>query len=79
MSPDGLQDMKDFLANTATPYGIRLAPQKLELIWFHRIGTLDKSQLPVIKLGDNTYAGWKTFVVNLLSCFVEQDSTIGPC
>ena len=53
MSPEGLQDMIDFLATTAIPFGLRLAPQKCELICFHRIGTIGKSQLPVIKFVDS--------------------------
>ena len=51
MSPEELQD---FLSATAAPFGLRLAPQKCELICFHRIGTIDKSQLPVIKLGGHS-------------------------
>ena len=36
LSPDGLQEMLTFLSGTALPFGLRLAPQKCELICFHR-------------------------------------------
>ena len=75
MPPEGLQDMIDFLATTAAPFGLRLAPQKCELICFHRIGTIDKNQLPVIKLGE-TVVPWKTSVVYLGSRFVEDCRTL---
>ena len=52
LTPKGLQEMIDYLAETATPFGLRLAPQKCELICFHRLGTIDKNMLPVIRLGD---------------------------
>ena len=76
MSPDGLEDIKDILANTATPFGLQLAPHKCELICFHRLGTIDKSQLPVIKLGD-TIVPWKTSVVCLGLCRRMPVSNIG--
>ena len=35
LSSDGLQEMLTFLSDTALPFGLRLAPQKCELICFH--------------------------------------------
>ena len=54
LSPDGLQEMLNYLADTALPFGLRLAPQKCELICFHRPGTIDRNVLPVVMLGEHT-------------------------
>ena len=43
LSPHALQDMLDYIIDTATPFGLRLSPIKCELICFHRLGTVDKS------------------------------------
>ena len=53
LSASGLQEMLTFLADPALPFGLRLAPQKCELISSHRPATLDKSTLSVVKLGDH--------------------------
>ena len=71
----GLQDMLTFLSDTALPLGLRLAPDKCELICFHRAGTIDKSTLPTVKLGDYTVR-WKTSVVYLGSRFAEDGKTL---
>ena len=64
-----------FLADTALPLGLRLAPQKCELICFHRPGTINKNNLPVIRLGD-TIVPWKSSVVYLGSRFSEDGRTL---
>ena len=76
MTPGGLQEMLNFLAEKATPFGLRLAPQKCELICFHRPGTVDKSTLPQVTVSDNVLP-WKSSVVYLGSNFSEDGSTIG--
>jgi len=59
-----LQEMITYLAETTLPFGSRLAHQKYELICFYREGTINKNNLPVIKLGD-TVVHWKSSVVSL--------------
>ena len=66
LNPAEIQDMITFLAETALPFGLRLAPQKCELICFHRPGTVDKSLLPRVVLGDQVIP-WKSSVVYLLN------------
>ena len=75
LSSAGLQDMLTYLTDTALPLGLRLAPTKCELICFHRPGTIDKSTLPEIKLGDHIVP-WKASVVYLGSRFTEDGSTL---
>ena len=71
----GLQDMLTYLSDTALPLGLRLAPEKCELICFHREGTINKNTLPQIKLGDYVLP-WKSSVVYLGSRFVEDNRTL---
>ena len=66
----GLQDMLTFLSDTALPLGLRLAPDKCELICFHRPGAIDKNTLPIVKLGEYIVR-WKSSVVYLGSRFAE--------
>ena len=61
LTPAGLQEMLTFLADRALPFGLRLAPQKCELICFHRPGTVDKNVLPQVSLGDKVLP-WKSYV-----------------
>ena len=75
LSSAGLQDMLTYLSDTALPLGLRLAPEKCELICFHRPGTIDKNTMPVVKLGDYVVP-WKSSVVYLGSRFTEDNSTI---
>ena len=75
LSSAGLQDMLIYLCDTALPLGLRLAPQKCELICFHRPGTIDKNTLPEIKLGEHIVP-WKTSVVYLGSRFTEDGSVL---
>jgi hypothetical protein len=75
LTADGLQDMLDFIINTATPFGLRLSPSKCELICFHRPGTVDKNLLPAIFVGA-TALSWKNSVVYLGSCISEHGSTL---
>ena len=75
LSPDGLQEMLTFLTETALPLGLRLAPQKCELICFHRLGTVNKNLLPVVKLGD-TVIPWKSSVIYLGSLFAEDGNSL---
>ena len=75
LSSAGLQDMLTYLSDTALPLGLRLAPEKCELICFHRPGTIVKNTLPVVKLGDYVVP-WKSSVVYLGSRFTEDNSTI---
>ena len=75
LSPSELQDMITYIAETALPFGLRLAPQKCELICFHRPGTIDKNSLPRVVLGDQVVP-WKTSVVYLGSLFTENGSTL---
>ena len=67
--------MLTYLSDTALPLGLRLAPQKCELICFHRPGTIDKNTLPEIKLGEHIVP-WKTSVVYLGSRFTEDGSVL---
>ena len=48
LSPSELQDMITYIAETALPFGLRLAPQKCKLICFHRPVTIDKNSPPRI-------------------------------
>ena len=75
LSSAGLQDMLTYLSDTALLLGLRLAPEKCELICFHRPGTIDKNTMPVVKLGDYVVP-WKSSVVYLGSRFTEDNSTI---
>ena len=75
LSSAGLQEMLTYLSDTAEPLGLRLAPQKCELICFHLPGTINKSLLPVIKLGEHIVP-WKESVVYLGSRFAEDGSTL---
>ena len=59
LSPDAIQDMLNFIVENAAPFGLRLSPAKCELICFHRPGSVDKTSLPQIKVGDKTLA-WKS-------------------
>ena len=75
LSPDGLQEMLTFLSDTALPFGLRLAPQKCELICFHRPGTVNKATLPMVQLG-NKIIPWKASVIYLGSLFAEDGNTL---
>ena len=75
MSPAGLQEMVTFLSDTALPLGLRLAPDKCELICFHRPGTVARSTLPVVTLGAKILP-WKASVIYLGSLFAEDGSTL---
>ena len=75
LSAAGLQDMLTYLSNTALPLGLRLAPEKCELICFHRPGTINKNNLPQIKLGDHILP-WKSSVVYLGSRFADDNRTL---
>ena len=75
LSSAGLQDMLTYLSDTALPLGLRLAPQKCELICFHRPGTVDKNTLPQIQLGEYIVP-WKSSVVYLGSRFTEDICTL---
>ena len=75
MDPSEIQDMVTFIAETALPFGLRLAPQKCELICFHRPGSVDKSMLPRVVLGDKVIP-WKSSVVYLGSRFAEHGGTL---
>ena len=61
--------------DTALPLGLRLAPQKCELICFQRPGTIDKNTLPQIKLVEHIVP-WKTSVVYLGSRFTEDGNVL---
>ena len=71
----GLQEMLNFLSDTAAPFGLRLAPGKCELICFHRPGTVDKNTLPVITF-ENKVLKWKSSVVYLGSLFAEDGNVL---
>ena len=73
--PSNMQEMLNFLGDNAVPFGLRLAPQKCELICFHRPGTIDKSRLPQVTVGTHTLK-WKQSVVYLGSRFAEDGSTL---
>ena len=75
LSPAGIQEMLTFLTDSALPFGLRLSPSKCELICFHRLGSVDKNLLPVIKLGDHVIP-WKSSVNYLGSLFTEDNSTL---
>jgi len=74
-SPSSMQEMLNFLGDNAVPFGLRLAPQKCELICFHRPGTVNKSALPQVTVGTHTLQ-WKQSVVYLGSRFAEDGSTL---
>ena len=67
--------MLTYLSDMALPLGLRLAPEKCELICFYREGTINKNTLPQIKLGDYVLP-WKSSVVYLGSRFVEDNRTL---
>ena len=71
----GMQDMLDFIVTSAAPFGLRLSPDKCELICFHRPGTVNKAMLPVVTVG-NKELSWKASVVYLGSCFSEHGATL---
>ena len=75
LTPHGLQEMLTFLADTAEPFGLRLAPHKCELICFHRPGTVNKGTLPRVNVGDKILQ-WKSTVVYLGSTFSEDGNTL---
>ena len=75
LSPEGLQEMLTYLSQTALPLGLRLAPTKCELIVFHRLGTVNKTTLPTVKLGE-TVIPWKSSVIYLGSLFREDGSSL---
>ena len=71
----GMQDMLDFIVTSAAPFGLRLSPDKCELICFHRPGTVNKAMLPVVTVGAKELS-WKASVVYLGSCFSEHGATL---
>ena len=71
----GMQEMLDFLISSAAPFGLRLSPDKCELICFHRPGSVNKALLPVVTVGDKVLK-WKVSVIYLGSCFSEHGSTL---
>ena len=75
LTANGLQDMLNFIVNTAEPFGLRLSPKKCELICFHRSGAIDKNALPQIKLS-GLVLPWKSSVIYLGSCFSEDGKTL---
>ena len=75
LSPSSMQEMLNFLGDNAVPFGLRLAPQKCELICFHRQGTVNKNALPQVTVGTQTLQ-WKKSVVYLGSRFAEDGSTL---
>jgi len=74
LTPDGLQNMLNFLVTTAEPFGLRLSPKKCELICFHRPGSVDKSMLPQISVAGEVLK-WKSTVVYLGSRLSEDGKT----
>ena len=75
LTVDGLQDMLNFIVESAAPFGLRLSPAKCELICFHRPGTVDKNLLPRVVVGDRTLP-WKSSVVYLGSQIAEDGNTL---
>ena len=75
LTAEGMQEMLDFLVQTASPFGLHLSPKKCELICFHRPGTVDKANLPIVLVGGKIIK-WKASVVYLGSCFSEHASTL---
>ena len=76
LTANGLQEMLNFLIETASPFGLRLSPAKCELICFHRPGTVDKESLPEVLIGDKVLA-WKSSVMYLGSRIAEDGNTRG--
>ena len=75
LTAEGMQEMLDFLVETASPFGLNLSPKKCELICFHRPDTVNKANLPDVSVGGLTLQ-WKTSVVYLGSCFSEHGTTL---
>ena len=75
LSPHSLQDMLDFIVTNAAPFGLRLSPAKCELICFHRPGTVDKTLLPEVQVGDKVLP-WRSSVVYLGSRIAEDGNTM---
>ena len=48
LTTEGMQDILNFIVETATPFGLRLSPAKCESICFHRPRSVDKNTLPVV-------------------------------
>ena len=70
-----MQDMLNYIVESAEPFGIRLSPGKCELICFHRPASVDKSRLPVIRIGDKTIP-LKSSVAYLGSRIAEDGNTL---
>ena len=75
LTAGGMQGMLDFLISSAAPFGLRLSPDKCELICFHRPGTVNKTLLPIVTIGDKVLK-WKASVIYLGSCFSEHGVTL---
>ena len=75
LTAEGMQDMLNFIVETATPFGLRLSPAKCELICFHRPGTVDKNTLPIVTVGGKVLS-WKTSVLYLGSRIAEDGKTL---
>lgn len=75
LSAIGLQNMLNFITESAEPFGLRLSPKKCELICFHRPGSVNKNVLPQITVSDKVLQ-WKTTVVYLGSRISEDGKTI---
>jgi hypothetical protein len=75
LSPDGLQNMLDFIIENAEPFGLQLSPAKCELICFHRPGTVNKNDLPQVLIGGKALA-WKSSIVYLGSRIAEDGNTL---
>ena len=75
LTAGGMQEMLDFLVETASPFGLRLSPAKCELICFHRPGSVDKTTLPQVTVGGKELS-WKQSVVYLGSRFAEHGDTL---
>ena len=75
LTAEGMQEMLNFIVDTACPFGLNLSPKKCELICFHRLGSINRNALPVITIG-NRILKWQASVVYLGSRFAEDNNTL---
>lgn len=75
VTPGALQDMLDYIVATGLPFGLRLSPDKCELICFHRPGSVDFNTLPAVIVGDKILP-WKRSVIYLGSCIADDGNAL---
>ena len=75
LTAEGMHEMLNFIIASVEPFGLRLSPAKCELICFHQPGSIDKSMVPVVRIGDKRLS-WKSLVVYLGSQVAEDGNIL---